>query len=96
MLISLVISTIAFFAIGIYARRYLESNNYAEGRGARLLAFVIAAIGSILVGSGVDKVEDLFKSPDEIQQEQQDEQQLKDAMKQLQDSSKQSQDTSSP
>jgi VIT1/CCC1 family predicted Fe2+/Mn2+ transporter len=56
MLVSLVVSTIAFFVASFYIKRYLEKMEIPKGMVRNLSVFVLALAVSYAVGFAVDLV----------------------------------------
>ena len=56
MLVSLVVSTIAFFVASIYIKRYLEKMEIPKGLVRNISVFVLALAVSYAVGFAVDLV----------------------------------------
>jgi VIT1/CCC1 family predicted Fe2+/Mn2+ transporter len=54
MLVSLVVSTIAFFVAGYYIKRYLEKMDIPKGMVRTLSVFVLALAVSYAVGVAAD------------------------------------------
>lgn len=56
MLVSLVVSTIAFFVASFYIKRYLEKMDIPKGMVRTLSVFVLALAVAYAVGFAVDRV----------------------------------------
>ena len=57
-MLSIIISTLAFFVAAWYLNRYLNEQEIAEGMTRRILVFVLASVVSAGVGMVVDKFDD--------------------------------------
>ena len=56
MLVSLVVSTIAFFVASLYIKRYLEKMEIPKGMARNISVFVLALAVSYAVGFAIDLV----------------------------------------
>ncbi|MDD2776779.1 MAG: hypothetical protein PHU06_12550 [Gallionella sp.] len=55
-MLSIIVSTLAFFVAAWYLNRYLNEQEIAEGMTRRILVIVLASVVSFVVGVGVDSL----------------------------------------
>lgn len=55
-MLSIIVSTLAFFVAAWYLNRYLNEQEIAEGMTRRILVLVLATVVSSAVGMGVDSL----------------------------------------
>ena len=53
-MLSIIVSTLAFFVAAWYLNRYLNEQEIAEGMTRRILVLVLASVVSSAVGMGLD------------------------------------------
>lgn len=55
-MLSIIVSTLAFFVAAWYLNRYLNEQEIAEGMTRRILVLVLASVVSSAVGMGLDSL----------------------------------------
>ncbi len=63
---NLVISTIVFFIVAWYVRRFLEEQDFNNGKKRDLLVFVFASLVSWGAGEGADWVQEKIEGKSQI------------------------------
>lgn len=58
---SFVLSTLVFFVVGFFARRYLDEQGLSRGMLRTLLVFLVALLASLVTASAVDWVDARYK-----------------------------------
>jgi hypothetical protein len=56
-MISIITSTIVFYIISVYLKRYLDDMAIPKGFTRGIIIFTVAAFGSWMVGAGIDWVQ---------------------------------------
>jgi hypothetical protein len=57
-MLSLLLSTIAFFAAAFWFKRYLDENDINHGMTRNIVVFVFATVVSLIVSAVVDRFDD--------------------------------------
>jgi hypothetical protein len=63
---NLVISTIVFFIVAWYVRRFLEEQGFSHGKKRDLLIFVFASLVSWGAGEGADWVQEKIEGKSQV------------------------------